>query len=119
MSESDVIDRAALDALMEMVGGDQEFFDEMIETFFEDSAQLLALAQTALAAGDAPEVRRAAHSLKSNSASFGAMALSQHCRALEDLAKTGTLGGTTAMVEKIQAEYARAERALRAIQAGG
>lgn len=119
MAESEVIDRAALDRLLEMVGDDAEFFAEMIETFFDDSPKLLAAAQEALAATDAEALRRAAHSLKSNSASFGAMELSQKCKELEEMAKSSTLDGASGLIDQVAAEYEKAEAALKTIQRGG
>ena len=77
---TEVIDRAALDVLLETVGGDLEFLGELIGDFFDDSPQQLAAAGEALEADDAEALRRAAHSLKSNSANFGAMALSRAIR---------------------------------------
>ena len=116
---TEVIYRSALEALLEMVGGDTEFFAEMVDTFFEDSPELLAAAQAALAAGDTPTLRRAAHSLKSNAANFGAMELSQRCKALEELAKSGALDRAPELLDQVTAEYTMAEAALKAIAAGG
>jgi HPt (histidine-containing phosphotransfer) domain-containing protein len=119
MVDSTVIDRAVLDSLLDMVGGDAAFFAEMLETFFDDSPQQLAAAREALARGDAAALRRAAHSLKSNSANFGALQLSQTCKALEEMAKVGTLGGASGLLDQVAAEYRTAEAALRGIQPGG
>jgi histidine phosphotransfer protein HptB len=74
MSYSDIIDDSALSALSDMVAGDPAFLAEMIDAFTEEAPAMLALMQSSLATGDAAELRRAAHSLKSNSATFGAMA---------------------------------------------
>jgi len=37
MTEADVIDRAAFDALLELVADDQEFLVELLQTYFDDS----------------------------------------------------------------------------------
>ena len=116
---TDSIDRDALDMLLETVGGDLEFLAELIEEFFEDSPQQLAAARQALAAGDAGSLRRAAHSLKSNSANFGATALSQTCKKLEDLAKGGTLDGAGELIDRATAQYQQAQKALEAVLKGG
>jgi HPt (histidine-containing phosphotransfer) domain-containing protein len=113
---AEIIDRAALDVLLETVGGDLEFLGELIETFFEDSPEQLAAAQEALANDNAEALRRAAHSLKSNSANFGAMELSQKCKELEEMAKSGTLAGAAGLIDQVAAEYEKAEAALKAIQ---
>ena len=118
MAESDVIDHAALDGLLESVGGDLEFLAELIEAYFDDSPKRLAAMQEALSAGRAEDLRRAAHSLKSNSASFGAMVLSRKCRELEEMGKSGVLEGAVEQIWQIAAEYEEARAALEAIQRG-
>jgi HPt (histidine-containing phosphotransfer) domain-containing protein len=115
---TDVLDGGALDLLLETVGGDREFFEELLESFFEDSPEQLGIARKALAEGNAETLRRAAHSLKSNSANFGALALSQKCKDLEELAKSGCLGGAAGLLEGVAAEYERAEAVLRTHQPG-
>ena len=118
MQEDNIIDRTVLDGLLESFGGDMEFLGEMLDTFSEDSPRRLEAARTGLAAGDAEAVRRAAHSLKSNCASFGAMALSTQCKELEMLAKTGTLDGGAELLARIAAGYEQAHAALDAIREG-
>ena len=119
MAESDVIDRAALDSLLESVGGDADFVAELLEAYFDDSPRLLAAMQEALSAGNAADLRLAAHSLKSNSVNFGAMRLSKKCKELEDTGKAGVLEGAAEQIGQIVAEYEIAKAALEAIQRGG
>ena len=116
---SKVLEAGALDLLLETVGGDREFFEELLAGFFEDAPQQVETARQALAEGDAETLRRAAHSLKSNSANFGAQVLSQMCKELEELAKTGSLGGAAELLDQVATEYERAKAALRAVDLGG
>jgi histidine phosphotransfer protein HptB len=117
MTEPDTIDRAVLDGLLDSVGGDREFLAELLQTYFDDSPKLLATLHTALEAGSADEFRRAAHSLKSNSASFGAMQLSKMCKELEDMGKTGTQDGAGPKIAHAEEEYARVRAALESVTA--
>jgi HPt (histidine-containing phosphotransfer) domain-containing protein len=114
MSQSDPVDRTVLDGLLDSLGGDKEFLTELLQTYLEDSPRLLAAMRTALLAGNAEDFRRAAHTLKSNSASFGAMTLSRLARALEELGKAGTLASAAADLAQAEAEYARVRAALEA-----
>ena len=114
MAESTSIDRAVFDGLLESVGGDTEFLAELLQTYFDDAPQLLAQMKDALAAGNAEVLRRAAHSMKSNSASFGAMDLSRMCKELEDMGKAGALDGAAPRIAQAEAEYARVKAALEA-----
>lgn len=71
---------------------------------------MLAELKRALAAGQAEPFRRAAHSLKSNANTFGALALGALARDLE-------LGGLDAgkaagAVDRLEREYQRASAAL-------
>ncbi|HRD84641.1 MAG TPA: Hpt domain-containing protein [Rubrivivax sp.] len=87
MSDNPLIDVATLAELKETAGAD--FVDELAQTFAEEAPGLLASLRTARAQGDADTFRRAAHSLKSNSHTFGAVQLGALARALE-------LGGLSA-----------------------
>jgi HPt (histidine-containing phosphotransfer) domain-containing protein len=70
----------------------------------------------ALGAGDVDALRRAAHSLKSNAASFGATPLSTQARDLETLARSGGLDGAAPRVERLAEECERVARALREVE---
>jgi HPt (histidine-containing phosphotransfer) domain-containing protein len=102
-----LLDPAALEGLRE-IGGD-EFVADLIETFLEDAPPLLS----ALHGSDADEVRRAAHTLKSNGATFGATRLSELSRELELLAKSGDLSRAPDLAARIEAEYALVAEELR------
>jgi HPt (histidine-containing phosphotransfer) domain-containing protein len=83
------IDMNTFHMLMESTG--KEFINELIDTFLDDAPSLLAQMQTALATHDADSFRRAAHSMKSNAATFGAMELSALARELEVFGKEKNL----------------------------
>ena len=83
------IDRAAFDSLKQMAGAD--FIGQLIDTFLEDAPKLIRELHAALKAKDAETFRRAAHSLKSNAASFGAHRLSELARQLEMLGRENKL----------------------------
>jgi HPt (histidine-containing phosphotransfer) domain-containing protein len=106
---------AALEKLREL-GGD-DFLDELINTFLADAPSLLAILRRALEQDDSDEVRRAAHTLKSNGATFGAEDFSELCRELEARAKDGRLAGADELVDRIDGDYARLQEALAALRA--
>lgn len=114
----DVLDPKALDRLLEMVGGAPDYLVELIDSFLEDGPQLLADLRQALARGDAAAVRLAAHTLKSNSADFGAMTLATVCQRLEALGKAGTLDGAAELAAQAEAEFQKVRVALEARRAG-
>jgi HPt (histidine-containing phosphotransfer) domain-containing protein len=110
------LDHSAIDNLLESVGGDREFLAELIDVYFSDSANLFGEMRESLAAGDADRFRRAAHSLKSNSASFGATALAELARTLEEKGKVNHLGDASPLLEAAAAEYERVRPALEAVR---
>jgi HPt (histidine-containing phosphotransfer) domain-containing protein len=64
--------------------GDKQLRERVLLTFQTSGARLLVQAQEALPAGDLATVGRVIHTLKSSSASIGAMRLSQQCTLLEE-----------------------------------
>jgi len=103
-SPDGLIDEAVLARLADGTGGDEGFVSELIEQFVADAPRLVAAARAGLDAGDAGVVRRAAHTLKSNAATFGAHALAWRSRELEDAAKRGALEGASEQVDAVGSE---------------
>ena len=108
-----VIDPATFDGLKEMVGDD--FIGELVETFFDESPGMLADMSQALDSGDAETFRRAAHSLKSNSASFGATRLSELAREMEYLGRDEKLDEAGPKMPQLESAYEEAVAALEAL----
>lgn len=84
-----VIDLNTFNTLRESTGGD--FIVELIDTFLEDLPSQVAQLKDALAAQDADSFRRAAHTLKSNAATFGAHRLTDLARELETMGRENNL----------------------------
>ena len=109
------IDARVLERLAEGTGGDTEFVSELIQRFVADAPELVVAARAGLEAGDAEVVRRAAHTLKSNAATFGAHGLADRSRELEEAAKQGTLEDGPARVEAMAGELEVVREALPAV----
>jgi CheY-like chemotaxis protein len=109
------IDAKVLARLSDGVGGDAEFVSELIAQFVADAPTLLDAASAGLERGDDEEVRRAAHTLKSNAATFGAHGLSQRARELEELAKRGALDDAGPRIEELRRDLAAVSEALPAV----
>jgi HPt (histidine-containing phosphotransfer) domain-containing protein len=108
----DPIDAATFADLQDSAGAD--FVADLVGTFFEEAPQMLAELRAARADGHAERFRRAAHSLKSNSLTFGALRLGEMARALE----LGGIGAEAAALDAIDAEYARVVAALKVLSHG-
>jgi HPt (histidine-containing phosphotransfer) domain-containing protein len=108
------IDLATFEELKATTG--TEFAMELVGTFLEEAPGMLNDLRTALGANDAATFRRAAHSLKSNGNTFGALTFSAQARALE-LAGLGSIKeGGTKPLDELDAEFARVAAALAALR---
>jgi HPt (histidine-containing phosphotransfer) domain-containing protein len=110
---AEAINRAALDELVEVTGGDRAFLAELIDTFLTDAVGMMAEMDAAVDAGDDAAIVRPAHSLKSNALSFGATRLAELSRAVEADARQGGVPDAADRVDAIRAELVEVERALR------
>jgi CheY-like chemotaxis protein len=116
-ASAEVLDPRALERLRAMLGEQaDQMLPELIERFYRDADRLFGQARQALEQGQAEDLRRAAHTLKSTSATFGAMALSAIARELEHRARDGMLEGAAGQIDRAEAEFARAKAALEAMQ---
>jgi HPt (histidine-containing phosphotransfer) domain-containing protein len=75
------IDAATFKALQDTAG--TEFVADLVKTYLEEAPAMIADLEASRAAGEADRFRRAAHSLKSNSKTFGADALAALAKELE------------------------------------
>jgi HPt (histidine-containing phosphotransfer) domain-containing protein len=106
-----VIDPHAFDELQANAGAD--FVLELVDTFAEEAPRLLAELRSALASGAADRFRRAAHSLKSNSHTFGATRLAAMARALELEGLPPDAAALDALVPEIDATVAALQALAR------
>jgi HPt (histidine-containing phosphotransfer) domain-containing protein len=113
-----VLDPPALERLVETIGDDSNLLTTLIDTFLSDAPRLVEAARRGLEHGQTDEVRRAAHTLKSNGAIFGATSLSELSRQLEALARLGILEGADELIARIDAEYERVRIALETFRVG-
>ncbi len=108
----DPIDAATFAELQDTAGA--EFVSELIGTFLEEAPQMLGELRAAMAGASADRFRRAAHSIKSNANTFGALRLGEMARELE----LGGLATDAAPIDALQAEYERVAAALQDLAHG-
>jgi HPt (histidine-containing phosphotransfer) domain-containing protein len=112
------LDNAVLNGLRESVGDDPEFLAELVDDFLADApSQLESLRETATS-GDATGARRAAHTLKGNSRTFGATRLASRCQEVEAAAGVGDLDAVLSQVDEIDREWVRVRAELVAVRDG-
>jgi HPt (histidine-containing phosphotransfer) domain-containing protein len=102
------LDLSVLAELKDTAGA--EFVHELVATFLEEAPAMLAELRSAHAAQNTDVFRRTAHSLKSNSHTFGAMHLGELARALE---LGGLPNASAAALDAVESEFAKVQAALQ------
>ncbi|MFN2188836.1 MAG: Hpt domain-containing protein [Candidatus Promineifilaceae bacterium] len=108
-----IINQGTFNRLKDLVG--EDFIGELTETFFEEGPGLLEDMRSALESGDADTFRRSAHSLKSNSASFGAEQMESMARDMEYLGRDGKLDEAREHMADLESSYERAVAELKGL----
>jgi HPt (histidine-containing phosphotransfer) domain-containing protein len=110
-----VFDPAALQRLRATLGKQADaLLPTLIDRFAVEAPNLMAEARRSLDENRTTDLKRAAHTLKGNSATLGAMALSALARELEFAARDNALDGAGELLARIQSAY---DEALPALQA--
>ena len=108
------LDAKALQAIRNMVGEDGEFdFKQIIEAYLEEAPKLLQVIVHAIASNNPQKLHQAAHTLKSSSATLGATELSNLCKELEVMARSGMIEDGELKKSQLEAEYERVKAALQ------
>ncbi|HEY9695505.1 MAG TPA: response regulator [Oculatellaceae cyanobacterium] len=115
LASSSAIDSKILQSFRQMVGEDGEaFLAEMIDCYLEDAPQLLKEINQAIMETNALNLRRAAHTLKSSSATLGAKNLANLCQEIEAIAKNGHTE-CELVHSRLKCEYEKVKEALLTI----
>jgi CheY-like chemotaxis protein len=101
------MDAAALNRLLAQPAG-----AAMLALYLEESAGLVAALEGAVAGGDAPAVRQAAHSIKGSSGYAGAREMVRLSAALEQKGRSGDLAGAADMLAALRLELERVRLTL-------
>jgi len=99
-----VVDLAAVRQAMREAGA-EDIVDDLVRTFLDDAPNRLTAIDGAVAAGDVPEVGRAAHSYKSAAGAIGARRLAEALRALEMAGKEGNAAAITPLVADVRSAH--------------
>jgi signal transduction histidine kinase/DNA-binding response OmpR family regulator/HPt (histidine-containing phosphotransfer) domain-containing protein/HAMP domain-containing protein len=111
----EVYDPAPVGRLLEAFGNDgPALIADLTTAFLVEAPKLLAALQAGLDSGHAGEVRRAAHTLKSNGATLGAPRFAAACAEVEEAARTGDLASAARLADCLDGHLAAARAALQA-----
>ncbi len=105
----DAVDRAKLDAVRETLGDE---FDDLLDIYLHTAEDMLKMILPALNATDLKEVERLFHSLKSSSASIGAIPMSEMSREMEAKIRAGDTSEVNDAVREMELELQRVRRSF-------
>jgi PAS domain S-box-containing protein len=113
LPEASILDAYALQSLKDMVGDDDPaIMIDLIDSYLTDAPPLLATIYQAVEQGDAKNLYMAAHTLKSTSATLGALQLANLCRQLETMGRTSIMTDSSAVIVQLSLEYDKVKAAL-------
>jgi two-component system, sensor histidine kinase and response regulator len=107
------LDAAAFGALRALYNDDDSpALLEVFVQFMQDASARIDTMRATAAADEVLGLARAAHGLKSSSASLGALRMATICQEIEQLGQAGTGVAAMALVAQLATEFLRVQRAL-------
>lgn len=106
------LDAQAFQYLQTITDNDADLLSDIVNSYLEDAPQRLQAIAAALNQKDTTALYKAAHALRSLSASIGALQLSRLCEQLENLGRANLLTNVELLLAATEAEYKRVELAL-------
>ena len=98
--------------------GNPHFVVELVQLFLSNAPRRLDQIRDAVARADGQALENVAHTLKSNCAMLGASRLASMCADLERLGEAGALAETSRILQHVEAEFVKVQRALEQIRKG-
>ncbi|HKV41809.1 MAG TPA: response regulator, partial [Blastocatellia bacterium] len=111
----DVLDQVAL---MRRASGDIELVRDLVEMFMVSENRRMREIEIAVEESDALNLREAAHALKGEMGLLGSKAAFQAALKLEEMGRSGELGGAVAALANLDQEVERFKAALNTLAAG-
>jgi HPt (histidine-containing phosphotransfer) domain-containing protein len=114
-----VLDPAALTALRALqTARKPDFLARIIGLYLNNAPHLMDAIETAYADDQRELLLRSAHTLKSSSATVGALDFAACCRAIETAARAGQPAQADEQIQTLRLAFNRVDAALRAVLEG-
>jgi HPt (histidine-containing phosphotransfer) domain-containing protein len=114
IDDEPILDDGVIAELRESTGGDDDFVRELVEAYVSEATGYLEAMTAAAEVADPAAIVRPAHTLKSSSATLGAMRLAAISREIEEAGRAGRTDDLAADVEQAQATWNATLAALTA-----
>ena len=112
--DTPLLDGRVIAELRDSTGGDDDFIRELVEAYVSEATGYLAAMTAAAAAADAAAIVLPAHTLKSSSATLGAMRLASISRGIEEAGRAGRPDDLVADVERARTTWSETLAAMTA-----
>jgi HPt (histidine-containing phosphotransfer) domain-containing protein len=99
------IDPRALENLRDVLDGDPDLLNELIDLFLTDAPALMQDLHDAVVRQDAQSITQTAHSLKGSASNLGARGMAAVCANLERRGRAGLLGGAESACRTLAKEF--------------
>lgn len=103
MTNANALNESTFTELCDTMGAD--FIVELVASYLIDVPAQMDLLSSAMQSGEADTFRRAAHSIKSTSLSFGAEQLAAQARILEEKGKSGQIEGCADEINDLRKSF--------------
>lgn len=115
--DEQVLAESSIDELLS-IGGEMggDLLVELVDLYLEDAAERVKATFDSFDAGNAEDVCKAAHALKSASASMGALSFSRLCADLEHIGCEGGVEQMGSLLDRMRSMYGEVEQALVALR---
>ena len=107
-----ILDQDVLASLRDLDDGEGDIMRETIEVFLSTTPSRIDGLDVALATGDLETVERLAHTLKSSSGMVGGQRMTEVCKRLEHLTRSGILAEAPELIARIGEHFADLRSAL-------
>jgi len=115
-----VLDPAVLESYRVLQEDDEpDLITELIDGFLADLEGRLQVIRCAIAGGDAPALRSAAHAVKGSAGTVGATGLAERCGELEALGREGRVDEAGPLLDDMATLISKVTRALSALREPG
>jgi len=98
--------------LLERIGGNRDFYEEILRSFIEDTERLLSELKGYLESGEREKAERHAHSIKGAAANIGATPLSRASLRVEKAARERRMGAAEKLFSDMNREFDRLREVL-------
>ena len=109
-NEKDIFDKSVL---LGVLSGDEELLKTILQGFFEDTPNQINALKEAQRSGDAYQIARQAHTLKSASGSLGATVMQELVLQIETEGEEGNLEQTTSLIDALERAFEELKSVLK------